>query len=331
MGAAMKIVTEGPRRAGLWDNRSMKGLGTIVNVLAIIVAGGLGVMLRGKLRTRYQEMLLQVVGIGVIVYGGWSLWDGLMVLQTGQLETTGTILVVFSLLVGTVFGAAFAVERGLIVLGRVFCRFSEREEAKENIRQEREWKKQAIAAKRSGTAVPSPTTDTPLDPKTGAPKKPKRRSIAELPTYDLEETRTGSLYVDGFILATVICAISGMGFSGAMADGLDGSTTTLFIKTAIDAVLVFALATVYGSGVTFAALPVLVVEGLLTIIAILWGDLLTMTLQNQLVLIASVITISAGVNMALGKRLRVANMIPSLLIPPIYGIVMMIVEKSIEK
>lgn len=309
----------------------MKGLGTLVNVLAIIVAGGLGVMLRGKLRARYQELLLQVLGLGVVAYGCWGIWDGLMVLQPGQLETTGTLLVIFALLVGTVFGESFAIERGVIALGRCFLRFTEKEEEKEQLRRELEEKKRAIEARNAAQTAkePSPpvvdTVQTPATPAKGA----KRPRLAELPTYDLDNPRTGSLFVDGFLAASVICAISALGFRGAIADGFDGATTTLFIKAAIDALLVFALATVYGSGVTFAALPVLVVEGLLTILAIFCGDLITMTLQNQLVLIAGVITVGAGINLAFGKRLRVANVIPALLIPPVYGLVMLLVNKLI--
>ncbi len=301
----------------------MKGLGTIVNVLAIIVAGGLGVLLRGKLKTRFQELMLQVLGIGVIAYGCWGIWDGLMVLQTGQLETTGTILVIFALLVGTVFGESFALERGLIALGQCFRRFSEKEEEKEQLRRELEEKKKAIQEKKASDASqPSPATKT-------APKTQKRPTLSELPTYDLHTTRTGSLYVDGFLIASVLCAINALAFRGPVADCIDGSATTLFIKSAIDAVIVFTLAMIYGSGVTFSAISVLVVEGLLSIIAIIGGDLLTMTLMNQLVLIASVITVGMGINLTFGKRLRVANTIPALLIPPIYGLVMMLVEKII--
>ncbi len=319
----------------------MKGLGTLVNVLAIIVAGGVGVMLRGKLKTRYQELLLQCVGLAAIVYGAWYLWDGLMILQSGQLETTGTLLVMFALLVGTVFGEAFALERGLIAVGRIFRGFSEKEEEKEQLRRELEEKKKAMQAQKAAQeaqgavdatagALPDAAVKGGSAGQAGKQaEKPKRRTISELPTYDLDKTRTGHLFVDGFLMATLLCAVSGMAFRGAVADGLDGSTTTLFIKAAIDAVLVFALATVYGSGVTFAALPVLLVEGLMTLLSIFVGDLLTMTLMNQLVLIASVMTMATGVNLAFGKKLRVANAIPALLIPPIYGLVMMLVERFI--
>ena len=45
------------------------GLGTIINVLAIIVAGFLGLIVRGGLKERYQESLLQAIAACVMFVG----------------------------------------------------------------------------------------------------------------------------------------------------------------------------------------------------------------------------------------------------------------------
>ncbi len=271
----------------------MKVLGLIVHVLSIIVAGSIGAMLRGKLRIGYQDILQQVVGIGVLLIGFAGAFDSFFVLQDGQIETTGTLLVLFSLIVGTVFGEAFDVEKALTRLGGCFRRIGEKESAKEAARAQH--KKQAPPSDKLPTA-PSP--------------------------YRFE---------DGFVIASVICAVSAMGFVGAVNAGMEGETTTLFIKAALDAAVVLVLAMLYGPGVPFAALPVLLVEGIVILVAVLKGDLLTPTLVDQIALIAAVITMAAGIHLSFGKRLRVANMIPAALIPVLYGLILLITEKLVDK
>ncbi len=321
----------------------MKGIGTLVDVLAIVVGGGLGVMFRGKLRARYQEIILQGVGLAALMLGVMGFWDGFFVMDNKQLEVTGSALVVFALLVGTVFGEAFRLDRAVDRLGHVFRRLSERDSARQAAktagsgkgakgagakgaaaksasREQAHRQREAIRRAKAAAAGES-VEDEPA-------KKPGLLERLEaLPTYDLATTRSGSLFVDGFAIATVLCAFSAMAFTGSVAEGLEGAQNPLFIKAAIDAVLVFALATVYGSGPTCAALPVLLVQGLMTVIAVLWGELLTPTLVRQLSLIASVMMLGMGINLCFGRRWRIINILPALLVSPIYGLVLMAVEK----
>ncbi len=363
----------------------MNGLGTIVNVLAIIVAGGVGVYFRGKLKPSYQQLVLEVVGAFVILIGGIQLWKSWFVTDGSQFEITGTMLIIFSLVVGVIFGEAFRLDKLLDKLGHALRRISEKAEAKEAASAARNQpngngngngnrastvgksasgrsgaqktsaggsagesmsakaaKRQAIREARaaaSGKPLPSrreadKAVTSPAEAGSAAAvsKPPKQRvTLSELPTYDLPDTRTGHLFTDGFAIAAVICALSPVAFTGAFADGLYAETDILFTKAIMDALIVFALSTVYGSGATFAALPVLVVQGILTLVSLFAFELLTPTLMDQLTVIASIITIGAGACLCLGRRWRVVNLLPSLLISPIYGLAMHFVEKTIDK
>ncbi len=317
----------------------MDGLGTIVNFLAIIVAGGVGVTFCGKLKIRYQEILLQVVGIAALLLGIRGMWTSIFVMDGKRIEIDGTLLIIFALVIGTIFGEAFRLDRGLDKLGHLFRRFAEKENEsdpkkaksgkggasrRESIRRAQEAEQNARGKRGKSKKAPVPET----------PKKVGRFSLArlaELPTYDLPDPRSGSLFVDGFVIATLICAFNGMGFAGAYADGMTGDAKTIFIKTAIDAVLVFALAMVYGAGPAFASISVLIVEGIVTLTAIFAGQFLTDALLGQLGFIGSLMTLGVGIMLCFGKRWRVVNLMPALLIPPIYELVIILVERFIEK
>ena len=89
----------------------------ILNIILVIMAGCFGSMLFGKIKAPVRDALLKTVGIVAMLMGASVAWDGFFVLQTGQFETKGTILVVFALLLGYVFGDALAVDRVLGKLG----------------------------------------------------------------------------------------------------------------------------------------------------------------------------------------------------------------------
>lgn len=291
----------------------MKILGILVNLLAIIVAGGIGVIFRGKLKARFQEILVQACGLAVILLGFYTAWDSFFIIQDGQLETEGTFLVVVSLLLGALLGELIEVERLLDKLGGVFSRFTAEEEKKEAIRSAK--RKQARESRRVALEAQGKTLS---------------RSLDELPTYNLPNTRSGNLSVDGFTLATVITACSALTLRGVFESGLNGDPVPLFIKSAVDAALILVLAVVYGSGVTFSAIPVLVMEGVALLCALLWGEHLTAEIVNQLCLVASAITIFVGIHMAFGKKLKPANLIPALYVPVFYHLLMNLVEKLVE-
>jgi len=47
----------------------MIGLGTIVNVAAVLIGGGIGLLLRGGIRERFQTILMQALGLSTILVG----------------------------------------------------------------------------------------------------------------------------------------------------------------------------------------------------------------------------------------------------------------------
>ena len=92
----------------------MHGWGTIVNVGAIAAGGLLGLALKKGLRPRFQEILMQVMGISVLFLGIAGALTGLLgVSADGTVVTRHTGLLIASLLAGAVLGETINIERGL--------------------------------------------------------------------------------------------------------------------------------------------------------------------------------------------------------------------------
>ena len=47
----------------------MFGLGTIVNTIAVVVGGIIGLLLKNGLKNRYQETIMQGIGLAVLFVG----------------------------------------------------------------------------------------------------------------------------------------------------------------------------------------------------------------------------------------------------------------------
>lgn len=128
----------------------------------------------------------------------------------------------------------------------------------------------------------------------------------------------------GFIAATLIFCVGAMAIVGSIKDGLYGDMTTLLIKSALDFVTAMILASVLGIGVIFSAISVLVYQGGITLLAMFGADLLTPDIISSLSMVGNILLIAIGINFMELKKIKVANMLPALLIPILYHVVMLI-------
>lgn len=95
----------------------MIGLGTIVNTLAVILGGLLGMVLKGGLKERYQTILMQALGLATIFIGASGALSGMLKVIDQGLETQGTMILIFSLVIGALIGEFLNIEFRLEQLG----------------------------------------------------------------------------------------------------------------------------------------------------------------------------------------------------------------------
>lgn len=81
-------------------------LGTIVNTVAIIAGGILGVFLTKGIPESYKTTIMQGLGLSVFVIG-----------LSGALETSNILVMISSVVIGTIIGEAIKIEYGLEKLG----------------------------------------------------------------------------------------------------------------------------------------------------------------------------------------------------------------------
>ncbi len=96
----------------------MRGLGVLVNTAAVIVGGLIGLMLKKGLSERFQDILTKACGISTIFIGASGTLQGLLSANAdGSLSTQGTMLLIFSLVLGGFAGEALDIEAWLERVG----------------------------------------------------------------------------------------------------------------------------------------------------------------------------------------------------------------------
>lgn len=121
-------------------------------------------------------------------------------------------------------------------------------------------------------------------------------------------------FVEGFVTASLTVCIGAMAIVGAIQDGLSGDYSVLATKAVLDLVIVLVMTCSLGKGCVFSAIPVALFQGSITLLARLIKPLMTEAALANLSLIGAILIFCVGVNLVWGKKIRVANLLPAIVL-----------------
>lgn len=121
-------------------------------------------------------------------------------------------------------------------------------------------------------------------------------------------------FINAFVVASLTVCIGAMAIVGAIQDGISGDFSTLAVKSILDFIIIAIMTSSLGKGCVFSAIPVLVFEGVITLLASLISPIMTDLAISYLSLIGSILIFCVGVNLVWDTKLRVANMLPAVVL-----------------
>ena len=121
-------------------------------------------------------------------------------------------------------------------------------------------------------------------------------------------------FVNGFMTASLTVCIGAMAIMGSIQDGLSGDWSTLGAKSVLDLIIVMVMTCSLGKGCVFSAVPVFLWEGSLTLLASAIRPVMTETAMSYLSLVGSVLIFCVGINLVWGRKIRVANLLPAVIL-----------------
>lgn len=126
-------------------------------------------------------------------------------------------------------------------------------------------------------------------------------------------------FVSAFVSASCTVCIGAMAVIGLINDGVSGDCSVLIAKAILDAVIICVMTASQGKGCIFSAVPVAIFQGVITIIAVFVGGFMTDLALSYLSYVGNVLIFCVGLNLIRKKQIRVANLLPSLVIAVAWG------------
>lgn len=228
----------------------MVGMGTIINVAAILFGGILGKVFGKLIKERVQETLMMALGISVLFLGIGGALEKMLAVENGQLVSGKSMMIIGSFVLGAIVG---------------------------------EW--------------------LDLDGKMerfGAWLKVKTKSEGD------------NDFIEAFVSTSLTVCIGAMAVVGSIEDGISGDYSLLVAKAVLDFTLVMIMTASLGKGCVFSAIPVGIFQGSITILARFIEPIMTEQALSNLSLTGSMLIFCVGLNLIWGKKIRVANLLPTI-------------------
>ena len=121
-------------------------------------------------------------------------------------------------------------------------------------------------------------------------------------------------FVNAFVTASLTVCIGAMAIVGSIQDGLTGDYSVLATKAVLDFIIIMVMSCSLGPGAAFSAIPVAILQGSVTALAGLVRPVMTKAALNNLSLVGSVLIFCVGINLLWGKKIRVANLLPAIVL-----------------
>lgn len=132
------------------------------------------------------------------------------------------------------------------------------------------------------------------------------------------ETGTGSKFVRGFMVASLLFSIGPMAILGSIQDGLTGDYNLLAVKSTLDGFASIAFASTLGVGVLFSSIITLIYQGGISLLAGQLNAIVTVPMMNEMTATGGVILLGLAISNLLEiKKIRVGNFLPALAVAPL--------------
>lgn len=232
------------------------GVGTVVNVITIVVGSLLGLAIGGRLSVQTRSTITDVLGLCTAVIAALSIIPITHPAINQKVgHGAGFTVIVIALLLGGLVGSALRVEDRLNLLGQRAKRHLVRGEGDHR-------------------------------------------------------------FVDGFVTATLVFCVGPLAILGSISDGLGQGANQLFVKSVLDGFAAIAFASALGSGVMLSAVAVAIYQGALTLVGHALGSVLPPAEIDALTVTGGIVLLGLAVRLLDLKHVRVADLLPALVIAP---------------
>ena len=236
------------------------GIGTVVNVLTVLLGAGIGVLLGNRLPVRTRDVVTDALGLVTLLIAGTS---AIAVLDGDLSDAVGTsapmLIVLGALLLGGITGSLLRLEQRVESFGG--------------------WLQTRLAGEAGS----------------------------------VERHR----FIEGFVTASLLFCTGPLTILGSLNDGLGNGADQLYLKAVLDGFAAIAFAASFGWGVAASALTVVVVQGSLTVVGFLLGDVLPAPQLSALTATGGLLLVGVALRLLRIREIPVVDLLPALAVAPV--------------
>lgn len=224
--------------------------GTIVNTLVVLLGSIFGLFIKGGLKDRYKDIIMDAIPLAVLFIGASGAISNMIKPEANP------ILFIVSLVLGAIIGEFFDIDKGFNTLGNFI-----------------------------------------------------QKKLSKTENSNISQ---------GFVASSLLFCVGSMSILGSLESGLQGVHKILLAKSVLDGVTATIMATTLGIGVSLSAFTILIYQGSITLMAGYIQPYLSNDMIRELSIVGGILIFALGLNMMNLKKIKVANLLPSLVIPVIF-------------
>lgn len=130
-----------------------------------------------------------------------------------------------------------------------------------------------------------------------------------------------SRIAEGFVNASLLFCVGAMSIVGALQAGLAGNYDTIYAKTVLDGVSSIIFSASMGIGVIFSSVTVLLYQGGITLCATFLSGILSQAVIAEMTAVGSLMIVGLGLNLLEVTDIKIANLLPGILVPVVLGLI----------
>jgi uncharacterized membrane protein YqgA involved in biofilm formation len=241
------------------------GIGTVVNVAAVLLGSAIGVLVGHRLSQRTRDVVTDGLGLVTLLIAGsaaTSISDPAWSRAVG--DSAPMLIVLGSLVLGGIIGSVLGIEERLEGFGG--------------------WLQGRLLA------------------------RARRRGAA-----GTDRQR----FIEGFVTASLVFCVGPLTVLGSINDGLGNGADQLYLKSALDGFAAIAFAASLGWGVAASVVALVAVQGSLTALGAVLGDVLPAAQVAALTATGGLMLVGVALRLLRIKQLPVGDLLPGLLIAPL--------------
>lgn len=244
------------------------GIGTLVNVVAVLVGTVLGVLVGHRLHQRTRDVVTDGLGLVTLLIAGSAAVAVQDAALTDAVGPSAPMLIVLgSLIVGGIVGSVLGIEDRLERFGA--------------------WLQRKLQQRSAGRS-----------PGTGDGAERQR-------------------FIEGFVTASLVFCVGPLTVLGSINDGLGNGADQLYLKAALDGFASIAFAASLGWGVGASVLALIAVQGSLTVLGAVLGDVLPAAHVAALTATGGLMLVGVALRLLRIRQVPVGDMLPALVVAPL--------------